>query len=113
MQNQPIHPGGTMASACDFKIIVKGKPSHGAAPWSSVDPIVVSAQIINNLQTIVKPNLNVTENAAAITSIEKLDSILFRKRWKWYGTGTEFQMPKNDFHLFDPFGKKRISRNNS
>ncbi|HRH34958.1 MAG TPA: amidohydrolase [Catalimonadaceae bacterium] len=61
------HPGGTMASACDFKIIVKGKPSHGAAPWSSVDPIVVSAQIINNLQSIVSRNLNVTENAAVVT----------------------------------------------
>ena len=39
----------------------------GAYPWSSIDPIVVSAQIINNLQTIVSRNLNVTENAGVVT----------------------------------------------
>lgn len=61
------HPGGTMASAADFKIIVKGKPSHGAYPWFSVDPIVVSAQIITSLQTIVSRNVNLTENGAVVT----------------------------------------------
>ncbi len=61
------HPGGAMAAACDFKIVVKGKPSHGAVPWSSVDPIVVSAQIVNNLQTIVSRNVNITENAAVVS----------------------------------------------
>lgn len=60
-------PGGTMASACDMKITIHGKSSHGAAPWSSVDPVVAAAQIINNLQTIVSRNLNVTENAGAVT----------------------------------------------
>ncbi|MDQ4140784.1 MAG: amidohydrolase [Bacteroidota bacterium] len=60
-------PGGTMASVNDMKIIVKGKQAHGAYPWSSVDPIVVSAQIINNLQTIVSRNLNVTENPGIVT----------------------------------------------
>lgn len=61
------HPGGTMASASDVKITVNGKPSHGASPWLSVDPIVVSAQIINNLQTIVSRNVNLTENPAVVT----------------------------------------------
>src|ERR1700709_1871076 len=56
-------PGGTMAGVNDFQIIVKGRSAHGAYPWSSVDPIVVSAQIINNLQTIVSRNLDVTQNA--------------------------------------------------
>lgn len=60
-------PGGTMASVNDLKITVKGKQAHGAYPWSSVDPIVVSAQIINNLQTIVSRNLNVTENPGIVT----------------------------------------------
>ena len=60
-------PGGTMASVNDMQIIVKGRQAHGASPWSSVDPIVVSAQIINNLQTIVSRNLNVTENAGIVT----------------------------------------------
>jgi amidohydrolase len=60
-------PGGTMAGVNDFQIIVKGRSAHGAYPWSSVDPIVVSAQIINNLQTIVSRNINVTENPAVVT----------------------------------------------
>src|SRR5688500_16684992 len=60
-------PGGLMASVNDMKITVKGKQAHGAAPWSSIDPIVVSAQIINNLQTIVSRNLDITENAGVVT----------------------------------------------
>ena len=60
-------PGGTMAGVNDLRIIVKGRSAHGAYPWSSIDPIVVSAQIINNLQTIVSRNLNVTENAGVVT----------------------------------------------
>jgi len=61
------HPGGAMAGTGDFKITVKGKPSHGANPWQSVDPIVVSAEIINSLQTIVSRNVNLTENPAVVT----------------------------------------------
>jgi amidohydrolase len=61
------HPGGTMAGTGDFKITVIGKPSHGAAPWNSVDPIVVAAQIVNSLQTIVSRNINLTENASVVT----------------------------------------------
>ncbi|WDF77455.1 amidohydrolase [Mucilaginibacter sp. KACC 22773] len=60
-------PGGTMAGVNDLQIIVKGRSAHGAYPWSSVDPIVVSAEIINNLQTIVSRNINITENPAVVT----------------------------------------------
>lgn len=60
-------PGGLLAGVADMKITVKGKSSHGAYPWSSVDPIVTSAQIINNLQTIISRNVNITENAAVVT----------------------------------------------
>ena len=60
-------PGGTMAAVSDMRIIVKGRQAHGAYPWSSIDPIVVSAQIINALQTIVSRNLDVTENAGVVT----------------------------------------------
>ncbi len=60
-------PGGFYASVNDMKIIVKGRSSHGAYPWSSVDPIVVSAQIINNLQTIISRNLNIIENPGVVT----------------------------------------------
>jgi amidohydrolase len=60
-------PGGTMASADIFRIKVKGKQVHGAYPWSGVDPIVVSAQIINGLQTIISRQTELPEGAAVIT----------------------------------------------
>lgn len=60
-------PAGTLASVSTLKITVNGKPSHGAKPWGSVDPIVVSAQIINNLQTIISRNINIAENPAVVT----------------------------------------------
>jgi len=61
------HPAGTFAGAADFKITVKGKPSHGAQPWNSVDPIFVASQIVTSLQQIVSRNLKLTENAAVVT----------------------------------------------
>lgn len=45
--------GGFMAASDRFEIRVKGKQSHGSRPWTGVDPIVTSAQIIMGLQTIV------------------------------------------------------------
>lgn len=60
-------PGGVMAAVNDLKITVTGRQAHGAYPWSSVDPVVISAQIVNNLQTIVSRNLNVTENPGVVT----------------------------------------------
>lgn len=60
-------PGGTMAAVNDMQIVVKGRSAHGAYPWSSIDPIVVSAEIINNLQTIVSRNLDVTQNGGVVT----------------------------------------------
>ena len=60
-------PAGIMASVNDMKITVKGRPAHGSAPWSGIDPILVSAQIITSLQTIVSRNVNLTNNAAVVT----------------------------------------------
>jgi amidohydrolase len=60
-------PGGMLAAVGDMKITVRGKPSHGAEPWLSVDPVLVSAQIIYGLQTIVSRNVNITENPAVVT----------------------------------------------
>lgn len=59
--------GGLMASVNDMRIVVKGRQAHGAAPWTSIDPIVVSAQIINNLQTIISRNLDITQNAGVVS----------------------------------------------
>jgi amidohydrolase len=61
------HSGGAMAGVNGMKIVVTGKSSHGAQPWSGVDPIVVSAQIINSLQTVVSRNVNLAQNPAVVT----------------------------------------------
>lgn len=60
-------PGGTMAAVDFFTIKVRGKQTHGAYPWNGVDPIVTSAQIVNNLQTIVSRKLELTNAAAVVT----------------------------------------------
>lgn len=60
-------PEGLLAAADILKIKVKGIQSHGSAPWSGIDPVVVSAQIINGLQTIVSRQLDLTEAGATLT----------------------------------------------
>ena len=59
--------GGTMAAAQSFTIKVNGKQSHGSQPWSGVDPILISAKIIDGLQTIISRETNLTNEAAVIT----------------------------------------------
>ncbi|MGC1206223.1 MAG: amidohydrolase, partial [Flavobacteriaceae bacterium] len=59
--------GGIMASVERFVIHVKGKQTHGAAPWSGVDPILISAKIIDGLQTIISREAKLTDEPAVIT----------------------------------------------
>ena len=66
-------PGSFMASSDWFTITVKGKGSHGAMPWLSVDPIVVSSQIIQALQTIVSRQEDITK-APVIISVGSINS---------------------------------------
>ncbi|MEJ7766675.1 MAG: amidohydrolase [Chitinophagaceae bacterium] len=58
---------GLMAASDWFTIKVKGKGSHGSQPWLGIDPIMVSAQIISGLQTIVSRQTELTKNAAVIS----------------------------------------------
>lgn len=60
-------PGGMMAASDNYSVRVLGKQSHGSTPWMSIDPIVVSAQIINGLQTIISRQTELTKEAAVIT----------------------------------------------
>lgn len=64
--------GGAMASADDLKIVVKGKQTHGAAPWQGIDPIVVASQIVMGLQTVASRQMNVGK-APVIVTIGKFD----------------------------------------
>ena len=59
--------GGIMAAADGLRIVVRGKQTHGAVPWGGVDPIVVSAQIINSLQTIPSRQMDITAAPSIVT----------------------------------------------
>ena len=59
---------GIMAAADWFTIKIKGKQSHGAQPWLGIDPVVIGAQIINSLQTIVSRQSELTKNAVVIST---------------------------------------------
>ncbi|HNR17431.1 MAG TPA: amidohydrolase [Chitinophagaceae bacterium] len=60
-------PGAFMASSDWFTIKVKGKGSHGSQPWKGIDPIQISAQIIEGLQTIVSRQSELTKAPVVIT----------------------------------------------
>jgi amidohydrolase len=65
--------GAFMASSDWFSVTVKGKQTHGADPWKGIDPIVISAQIINSLQTIVSRRTDLTR-APVVISVGKIHS---------------------------------------
>ncbi|MCA0374103.1 MAG: amidohydrolase [Gemmatimonadetes bacterium] len=59
---------GSISAASDsWKIIVRGKQAHGAMPANGVDPIVVSAEIVSALQTVVSRSLDLTAGPAVLT----------------------------------------------
>jgi amidohydrolase len=59
--------GATMAASDWLGIKVKGRQTHGAVPWGGVDPIVVSAQIITALQTVISRQTDITRVPAIVT----------------------------------------------
>lgn len=59
--------GAFMASSDWFHIVVKGKGSHGSQPWKGIDPIQVSAQIMEGLQNIVSRQSELTKAPVVIT----------------------------------------------
>jgi amidohydrolase len=59
--------GGMMASIDGWRVVVHGKQAHGAQPWRGVDPIVIGAQIITDLQSVVSRNVDLTAGPAVLT----------------------------------------------
>lgn len=59
--------GPLMASSDSFEITVNGRQTHGSRPWGGVDPIVTAAQIINNTQTIVSRQVDITKAPAVVS----------------------------------------------
>ena len=59
--------GPLMASSDQFRILLRGVQTHGAQPWSGIDPIVVGSQIVLGLQTVVSRRMNLTEEPSVVT----------------------------------------------
>ena len=62
-----IRPGPAMASTDTIAINLEGKGGHAAWPHLGIDPVLVGAQIVNQLQSIVSRNVDPVE--AAVISI--------------------------------------------
>lgn len=58
-----IKEGAMMAAKDSFCVEIKGKGCHGAMPEKGVDPIVIAAQIILMLQTLISRECGGTEHA--------------------------------------------------
>ncbi|MFD1775865.1 M20 aminoacylase family protein [Paenibacillus rhizophilus] len=78
MHNMPGMPegtfatraGGIMAGEDNFIIRIKGQGAHAARPHMSIDPLVIAAEIILALQTIVSRNLD--PNIPAVISCTEI-----------------------------------------
>jgi amidohydrolase len=62
------YKSGTVLNSNDaFRITVKGQQTHGSAPWSGVDPIIASENIIGGLQTLVSRRIDMTKGMGVIS----------------------------------------------
>lgn len=58
-----VRSGALMAAVEGFRCTLLGKGGHGAIPQQTIDSVVVSAQVVNALQTIVARNINPIDSA--------------------------------------------------
>lgn len=67
-----IKKGPVMAAVDRFSITIQGKGTHAGHPHKGIDPIVVTAAIVQSSQTIVSRNVN--PFSAGLVSITHIDS---------------------------------------
>ncbi|HWA19372.1 MAG TPA: M20 aminoacylase family protein [Devosia sp.] len=66
-----VRAGGIMAASDEFAITIEGKGGHAALPHNTIDPIVISAQLILALQTIVSRGVDpMREAVISVTMFE-------------------------------------------
>lgn len=58
-----VRDGPVFANADEIDILIKGSGGHGAMPHQTVDPIVVAAQVVTALQTMVSRETSPLERA--------------------------------------------------
>ena len=62
-----VTSGPAMAAASAYRIKIKGEQTHGSTPWSGIDPIMATAELIEALNTIVSRRINIINNPAVIS----------------------------------------------
>jgi amidohydrolase len=67
-----VRSGALMAAVELFNCTIQGRGGHGAIPQQTVDSIVVAAQVVNALQTIVARNVDPIESA--VVTVGKLNA---------------------------------------
>jgi len=76
-----IRSGGIMAATDRFYVDIVGKGGHAARPHATIDPIIVAAQMVTALQTIVSRNLDPLDSAVlSVTMVEagEADNVISR-----------------------------------
>jgi len=63
-----ICAGPMMAGAAFFDLVIHGRGGHGARPESTIDPVVIGAQIVSAFQTIVARNIAPNDTAVVTTT---------------------------------------------
>jgi len=66
-----IREGGIMAATDEFQITIEGKGGHAAMPHKAIDPVMIAAQLIVALQTVVSRNVDPMRQAVlSVTMVE-------------------------------------------
>ncbi len=66
-----VVPGAIFAAATHFRIIVRGRGGHAAAPHQTVDPILAAAHVVVALQSVV--SRNVDPASTAVLTVGRID----------------------------------------
>jgi amidohydrolase len=55
-----VRSGPLMAASDRFRILVRGRQTHGSRPWNGIDPIYVASEIVTGAQSVVSRRMNLT-----------------------------------------------------
>ncbi|MGC1248675.1 MAG: M20 family metallopeptidase [Spirulinaceae cyanobacterium] len=83
-----VRSGALMAAVECFRCNILGKGGHGAMPDQTIDAVLVSAQVVNALQTIVARNVNPLDSAVVTVGELKAGTALNAIADRAYLSGT-------------------------